>query len=262
MAQVVSNLLHNAAKCTPAGGRITVRVTVVADEACVSIRDSGIGIPEEVLPRIFDLFAQGEHLAESQGGLGIGLTLVRAVVELHGGRVEARSEGRGRGSEFVVHVPRVEGPGPSRPEVASRSPSGAAAFPLDPSGDGHRVRVLVVDDNRDAADGLSALLEHDGHEVRVAYGGAEALQILEDFRADVALVDLGMPGMDGLEFAREVRARPALRGVRLVAVTGWGEPAARERSAAAGFDEHHVKPVAPEALSALLERAARLRHDP
>jgi len=247
LTQVFSNLLNNAAKYTQPGGGITLAARPSGTEVEVSVRDNGIGIPAAMLPRVFDIFVQGEtsgnaagNGAGAQGGLGIGLTMARSLVELHGGRIEARSEGPGRGSEFVVHLPllqQVPGAVPA-PDTASNPLSGR--------------RLLVVDDNRDAADSLALLLSASGAEVRVAYGGEEALVLLAGWTADAAIIDLGMPGMDGCQLAQAIRADALHRGMRLVALTGWGQRADRERSRACGFDEHLTKPAEIALLTACL----------
>lgn len=245
LAQVVGNLLTNAAKYTEPGGRIEVNAGRAGDTAVLRVRDTGIGIATAMLPRIFELFVQADHAAtKAQGGLGIGLTLVRNLVEMHGGTVEARSDGLGRGSEFVIRLPLADAK--SRP-VAPAAAAGANGGP------GVRGRrVLVVDDNRDAADSLAALLRLQGHAARIAYDGPAGLAAAAEFAPDVVLLDLGMPGMDGYEVARRIRAAPGLRGVALAALTGWGQPEDRRRTAAAGFDHHLVKPVEPAALEKLL----------
>jgi PAS domain S-box-containing protein len=245
LTQVLSNLLSNAAKYTDPGGRIWLsagRVPGAADPALeLRVRDNGVGIPAGMLARVFDPFTQVDGAADrSRDGLGIGLTLVRTLVELHGGTVEARSDGPGTGSEFVVRLPLGAGPEPAPPPPAPAPPPGPPR------------RVLVVDDNEDAADTLAALLSLTGHEARAAYDGPAALAAAGEFRPEVVLTDLGMPGMDGYELARRFRAEPAFRGVVLVAVTGWGQDEDRRRTAEAGFDHHLVKPVAPDAVRRLL----------
>jgi len=219
----------------------------------ISVRDDGIGISPELLSRVFDMFVQLGSPPDGQNSLGIGLTLVRSLVELHGGRVEARSEGRGRGSEFVVYLPLSRDGTPERlprREEAETSRS-----------DVRSIRTLVVDDNRDAADSIVALLEANGHEARVAYSGAAALEVLATYVPDLALIDLGMPTMDGYELARRVRRTPRLAYMRLVALTGWGQPEARERSRAAGFDKHVVKPLKASDLDELIVVSAHGSHD-
>jgi signal transduction histidine kinase len=234
IAQAVSNLVHNAAKYTAPGGEITIGAGSEGDLAWIEIRDSGIGISAQVLPHVFEPFVQAERtLARSEGGLGIGLTLVRRVVELHGGRVFARSEGPGRGSAFRIELPHT---------VAFAS----MAVPIG-AGPCARTRparrVLVVDDNVDAAEILSIALESSGHDVAVAHDGPSALEVAESFRPEVVLLDIGLPGIDGYEVARRLRADEMSSAVRLVALTGYGQPADRARAMQAGFDEHLVKPA-------------------
>jgi PAS domain S-box-containing protein len=252
LAQVVSNLLHNAAKYTERGGAIGLTAAREGGEAVLRVRDTGIGIPPEVLPRLFNMFFQAERRTkDSQGGLGIGLALVRGLVELHGGSVEAHSAGPGTGSEFVVRLPLLvrkkgdgEGPAPVDPGAAGGLPAR---------------RVLVVDDNVDAADSLAILLRLLGQEVGVAYDGASALAKAKAEPPAIAFLDLGMPKMDGYELARAFRADPALRRVVLVALTGWGQPEDRQRTREVGFDHHLVKPVEAEALQRLLAERLGVR---
>jgi PAS domain S-box-containing protein len=251
LAQVVSNLLTNAAKYTEPGGRIMLAAARDGDEdgAVVRVRDTGIGIPPELLPRLFDMFFQAERRTkDAQGGLGIGLSIVKGLVELHGGTVEAHSAGRGTGSEFVVRLHLAGNPraGGSAGEDRSSPPTHANPHSA--------CRILVVDDNADAADSLVALLRLEGHEVMVAYDGPAALAAAERAAPAVAFLDLGMPKMDGYELARRFRESPALRSVKLVALTGWGQPEDRARAAAAGFDHHLVKPAEAAQLDALLAR--------
>jgi signal transduction histidine kinase/CheY-like chemotaxis protein len=245
LAQVLLNLLNNAAKYTEEGGQITLTVErAAADPGAVvlRVRDTGVGIPPEVLPKVFDLFTQASRtLDRAQGGLGIGLTLVRRLVEMHGGSVRASSAGPGKGSEFVVRLPLFFGPLPA-PAHGNGSGEHPAA--------GHR--ILVVDDNRDSASSLAVLLRLSGHEVVTAHDGAAALEKAEHFRPQLALLDIGLPGMDGYELARRLRQLPGLRQVRLAALTGYGSEEDRRRSRAAGFDHHLVKPVEREALLVLL----------
>lgn len=236
LAQVFCNLLNNAARYTPRGGRISVTARRESAAVVVSVRDSGIGIPAEMLPKVFDMFTQVDRsLERKRGGLGIGLTLVKKLVELHGGTIEARSEGAGKGCEFSVRLPvpaqagdRVEVQGPTE-----RRDSGPAVR-----------RILVVDDNRDAAESLCLLLQTLGHEVQTAFDGQAAVGSARAFRPDVILMDIGLPGLNGYEAARAIRAEPWGRRVTLVALTGWGQPEDRRRSQDAGFDHHLVKPVA------------------
>jgi len=241
LAQVFSNLLNNAAKYTPRGGSIRLTAAQRGDEIVVKIRDTGIGIPADMLPRVFEMFTQVDRsLERSQGGLGIGLSLVRGLVELHGGSVEARSEGPGQGSEFLV---RLSIHPPARAAHAASNDSRQAAPP--------RHRILVVDDNRDAADSLALLLTLQGSEVRTAYDGLEAIDAAAAFDPDIVLSDLGMPRMNGYEAAQKIRERCSGKVV-LVAMTGWGQDEDKRKSSEAGFDYHLVKPVALDALDQLL----------
>ncbi len=243
LEQVLANLLNNAAKYTEPGGRIRLAANLQAHEVEITVADSGVGIDAELLPRIFDLFTQDKQsIDRSAGGLGIGLTLVKALVELHGGVVDARSPGRGQGSEFRVRLPIAD-----LPDVAPPPPSPAhRAAQVPPR------RVLVVDDNRDSADGLATLLSLEGHHVTTAHDGPSALEKAHRFLPDIVLLDIGLPGMDGYEVARRMRASPDLRTSRLVAVTGYGGEADRLRSEEAGFYDHLVKPVDALALQELL----------
>jgi PAS domain S-box-containing protein len=246
MAQVVSNLLNNAAKYTEHGGKILLAASCEANEAVIRVCDTGIGISPEVLPRLFDMFFQVERRTDSsRGGLGIGLSLVRGLVELHGGRVEAQSAGKGRGAEFIIRLPMLSRPG-NKPDVRhDNAPR--------PTQESLRRRVLVVDDNIDAANTLAMLLRLERHEVEVAYDGPSALAKAEAALPAIALLDLGMPEMDGYDLARVIRAHPTLKNMVLVAVTGWGQPEDRQRSAAAGFDHHLVKPLDTSTLRRLLD---------
>jgi PAS domain S-box-containing protein len=243
LEQVLVNLISNSAKYTERGGRIEISLRRSGDEAVVRVRDNGTGISAEMLPRVFDLFAQaGRGLDRAPSGLGIGLTVVRRLVELHGGRVEVHSEGVGRGAEFVVRLPALA----PRPERAA--PSAPAPAPA-PS---RRARVMLVEDNRDAAESMQMLLELLGHEVHVAHDGAAALPLALVHRPDVMLVDIGLPGVDGYEVARRVRGEPSLASTVLVAVTGYGRAEDKQRAVAAGFDRHLTKPVEPDALRGLV----------
>jgi PAS domain S-box-containing protein len=245
LAQILGNLLTNAAKFTAESGHISLTVGAEADEAVIRVQDDGMGIAAELLPRVFDLFTQGDRsLARSDGGLGIGLTLVKSLVELHGGSVEAHSEGLGEGSEFVVRLPMLPPPA-SQPADAVESQHSSQGPP-------HPCRVLVVDDNKDAAESLAMLLRVAGHEVRTAHDGLTALKMTKTFRPEVILLDIGMPGMDGYEVARRFREQPELKGSLLAALTGYGQEEDRRHSHDAGFDEHLVKPVEPVALERLL----------
>jgi PAS domain S-box-containing protein len=246
LGQVFTNLLDNAAKYADAGGRVVVVIAREAGEAVVRVRDGGIGIAADMLKRIFDLFTQVDRApGRTQAGLGIGLALVKSLVELHGGRVEARSEGPGCGSEFEVRLPLAHAPRAARSRFTASADTGAAR-PLA----GHR--VLVVDDNRDAADTMVQLLMHLAAEARAAYSGIQALDALPALRPSVVFLDLGMPGMDGYEVARLIRGDPAHASVRLVALTGWGQEHDVRRTREAGFEQHLVKPADPDALLSVL----------
>ena len=239
--QVLANLLTNAVKYTPPPGRIEVSVRREAGEAAFSVRDSGLGLEPELLPRIFDLFVQGARgLDRSQGGLGIGLTLVRRIAELHGGRAEARSEGAGKGSEFIVCLPAIEAPG----EVAVSEPLMRSST---------RRRIALVEDNDDVRASLRVLLEMEGHEVVEARDGLQGVDTILRENADVALVDIGLPNLDGYGVARAVRSR-AQRPIVLVAITGYGSQGDAERGAQAGFDAYMVKPVDVVVLTELIAR--------
>jgi len=242
LAQVFANLLNNSARYSPAGSEISLEMASEEQHAVVSVSDSGVGIPASMLPRIFDMFVQLEQNVPREG-LGIGLTLVRRLVELHGGTIEASSPGAGRGSTFKVLLPLADGPPPK--------PAHKSAAIVAPT---YRARILVADDNRDAADTLSAILELDGHEVRTAYDGAKAFQIAEGFVPQIALLDIGMPDLDGYQTARRIRQQPWGSAMLLVALTGWGQEQDRRRAAEAGFNCHLVKPVEPQTIGTLIER--------
>jgi CheY-like chemotaxis protein len=236
LAQVVSNLLTNAAKYTDPGGLIVARAAREGDDVVLSVKDNGMGIPEALLPRVFDQFVQGERtLDRSRGGLGLGLSIVRALVEQHGGGVAARSEGARKGSEFVVRLPLDL----SRPITDV----GAAPEVTPPPPGVTHARCLVVDDNLDAADLFAEALRAEGHDVRTAYDGPGGLLAAEGFDPEVAFVDIGLPVMDGYELARRLREAKAGGRLFLVAITGYGQDSDRARSRAAGFDLHLVKPV-------------------
>ena len=244
LSQVFSNLLNNAAKYTPPGGRIQLRVGVEQGNAVICVEDNGDGIPPEMLKRVFNMFTQLGGRERSQGGLGIGLTLARALVEMHGGAIEAASDGPGKGCRFTVRLPlAVE--------------AGTAQAPVEEtihSLDIRARRVLVVDDNQDAADSLGMLLQLLGAEVLVVHDGRAALEALDSFRPGVVVLDLGMPGMSGLEVARRMREDPAHRAITLVALTGWGQRDDRRRTREAGFDYHLVKPADLTVLRRILAR--------
>jgi CheY-like chemotaxis protein len=242
---VLVNLLNNAAKYTEPGGHISVRAERVGDEATIRVRDDGRGMPASLLPRVFDLFTQGERtLARSEGGLGIGLTLVKSLVEMHGGRVEALSGGVGNGSEFVVRLPALAAP--PRPVPCSSNRNGGTAMM-------NSHRILVVDDKPDAADSLALLLQVSGHETRAAYGGSAALDVAREFAPDVVFLDLGMPGMDGFEVARQLRAAPGGDALLLVALSGYNHDDDLRHCQNAGFDAHLCKPADLDAVRELLE---------
>ena len=248
LAQVFANLLNNSAKYTDAGGEIGITVRREDGWAVISVRDTGAGIPREMLPSVFELFTQiDRHADRAQGGLGIGLTLVKSLVEMHGGTVQANSAGLGQGSEFVVRLPLVSD---KRPAELSGTPEISTSL-LKPR------RVLVVDDNRDAAESMGILLKLLGADVHVAYSGAEALEALPAYRPDVVILDIGMPDMDGYEVARRIRRQPEFQKVTLIALTGWGQDKDRRQSQTAGFDYHLIKPADVDALQALLALVER-----
>ncbi len=244
LPQLLTNLLNNAAKYSPDGGHITIRAGADARAGVVEVhvRDTGIGMTPDALANVFELFAQAagpEHAV--QGGLGVGLSLARSIAQLHGGTLVASSDGPGKGSEFLLRLPLAETP------VTTRDVRDDAASRL--AGN----RIVVVDDNVDAADSLGIMLSYSGHEVRVVYGGRDALATAKEFLPDTMILDLGMPEMDGYAVARAVRADPKLRETRLIALSGYGQLEDRRRTAEAGFDEHLVKPVVFETLNAALE---------
>ena len=246
IAQVVNNLLTNAAKYTPPGGRIALAVRKEGREAVIAVTDSGVGIPPEHQDSIFEMFNQvGRNMGLAQGGLGIGLSLVRQLVALHGGRVSAASPGVGEGSTFTVRLPlgvQAEGNGDD------------LALPERRTAQRRTFRILVVDDNTDAAESLSLLLQLNAHEIRTATNGRDALEIAREFRPDIGFLDIGMPGMTGFELASRLRALPELAGMTLVAVTGWGSEDDLARSREAGIDHHFTKPIAAETVSRLLSQ--------
>ena len=243
LAQVFLNLLNNAAKYTERGGRIDLRAELQGSDVVVSVTDSGIGIPADKLPTIFEMFSQVEGaLSRSQGGLGIGLCLVKRLVEMHGGSVEAQSGGPGQGSEFVVRLPIVV----------------EQTYPRQASDDGDKaqptsdLRILVVDDNRDAAESLAMLLKMMGNNIHTAHDGEEAVTAAREFQPNVVLCDIGLPKLNGYEACRQMKAQAWDKNMILIAVTGWGQDDDRRKSEAAGFDHHMVKPVDPQALMKLL----------
>jgi signal transduction histidine kinase len=242
LTQVIGNLLNNAAKYTDEGGQITLMVEREGREAVVRVRDTGVGITPEMLPKVFDLFTQVDRtLDRAQGGLGIGLTLVRSLVEMHGGCVQAFSAGVGAGSEFVVRLPVLAGA-----EGNETGTAPGAAAPVTPR------RILVVDDNVDSAESLALLLQMAGHQSRTAHNGPGAIAATDAFRPEVVLLDIGLPGMDGYEVAQRLREAAGGEKLLLIAQTGYGQEEDRRRSRKAGFDAHLVKPVDPGALQTLL----------
>ena len=245
MAQAISNLLTNAAKYTEPEGQVSIEARREGDQVAISVRDTGIGISAAMLPNVFEMFVQERQaLDRAQGGLGLGLSITRDLVRMHGGAVEARSEGLGRGSEFTIRIPALVD--------AARRTAGFAAVAAAGALPGHR--ILVVDDNEDAVEMLAALLEHLGHVPRIAHDAQDALHLAESFGPELALLDIGLPGMDGYELAHRVRELPRLGGLRLIAITGYGQESDEERARAAGFDAHLVKPIAIDALEAIVER--------
>jgi signal transduction histidine kinase len=242
LVQVVSNLLTNACKYTPKGGHVRLRAEPQGEELCIVVEDDGLGIPAEALASIFERFVQvQQHQERAQGGLGIGLSVVRSLVEMHGGRVSAESDGPGLGSRFKVWLGRVADTRPL--PFTAQEPSAATLV---------KRTVLIVDDNADAAETLAMLVELQGHEAIVAAGGEEALRLAAARSPHIALVDLGMPGMDGLEVARRMRSLPGGTGFTLVALTGRGTEEDRQRSRAAGFDLHVTKPIQVSHIEELL----------
>jgi PAS domain S-box-containing protein len=251
LSQALVNLLSNAARYTPEGGRIWVTTAKEGQDAVIRVRDSGIGLPGDLVNRVFDLFSQGKRgLDRSEGGLGIGLTLVRRLVEMHGGTVNAHSAGANRGSEFVVRLPCVDS---EQQAAASRTEDIRAES-------SSRRRVLVVDDSRDAADSMRMLLQLWGHEARAVYDGQAAVSAAAEFSPDVVLLDIGLPGTNGYEVARQIRNLPTGSEAVLVAVTGYGQDVDRIRSHDAGMQHHLIKPVEPSDLERLLD-ALQTGHD-
>lgn len=241
--QVLENLLNNAAKYTERGGKISVTAGRQDGQAIVTISDTGVGIPPEILPHLFSLFAQADRsLDRAQGGLGIGLTIVQRIVEMHGGTVEASTEGLGKGSTFTIQLPLL-----SRPQATYPT---ASAEPLSQA---KKMRVLIVDDNPDAAKMLSRVLGVLGHDVEIVLCGIGALEAATTYKPDVILMDIGLPGLDGYKVAQRLREQAETKNVRLVALTGYGQPEDRQRSKEAGFDHHLVKPVAIQDIQAVLD---------
>lgn len=249
VSQVIGNLLTNAAKYTSRGGTITLTVSRENEQAVIRVSDSGMGLTEEQLPRLFDMFMQASPPEKAQGGLGVGLTIARRLVELHGGTIEAHSDGPGRGSEFVIRLPLASAPGAARAEPGQSSASAQ----------GRRMKILVVDDNNDLVQMLELAIQGMGHDVRTALDGRSAIAAALSYRPDVIVLDLGLPVVSGLEVARELRRHPDLAKMRLVALTGWGQESDRRHTTEAGFDRHLTKPTDPEELETLLATYASER---
>lgn len=250
LAQVLSNLLNNAAKYTERAGRIDLRVEQVENTAFLRVRDTGIGIAPEMLPRVFDLFLQAESsTSRTEGGLGVGLALVRQLVEMHGGTVEARSEGLGKGTEMMVLLPVL----PASPEPVNEDASGREVSRSPGQEAFEALRILIVDDNEDSAESLASLLRLFGHDARTAYDGLSALEGARSYLPDVMLLDIGLPKLDGYEVAERLRQEPWRDRILLLAMTGYGQEEDRRRSREAGFDHHLVKPVDLDRLRELLE---------
>jgi CheY-like chemotaxis protein/two-component sensor histidine kinase len=248
LAQAVSNCLNNAAKFTDRGGHIWLIAERANGEVVITVRDTGVGISRAMLPNVFEMFTQGEQTrARTLGGLGIGLTLVKRLVEMHGGTVAAESAGQGMGSTFVIRLPAVLA-SPQCPQPQAEGP----AHMSPPS-----LRILIVDDNRDAADSLAMLLRAGGNDIRTAYDGLEAVEVASEFRPEVVLLDIGLPKIDGHEVAQRIRREPWGRQMCLIAVTGWSDETDRARSRAVGFDHHLVKPLDTGHLAQLLGSVGR-----
>jgi len=245
ISQSISNLLTNAAKYTDANGNISLSVELLPQEITISVKDDGIGLEPQAIPRVFDMFSQVKSAIDrSEGGLGIGLALVKGMIQLHGGWVEATSAGVGRGSQFTIHLPRAL--------VVAQTAQTEAQVPAENARPGARRTVLVADDNRDAADTLALLLDMDGYETAVAHGGLQALADIRRSRPDAAILDIGMPDLNGYEVARCIREEEWGRNMFLLAITGWGHPDDVARAKAAGFNEHLTKPVDAENVVRLL----------
>jgi len=246
LTQIVANLLNNAAKYTPEGGHIQVLAERDGDEAVITVQDSGIGLSPDMLPRVFDMFAQVDRSMErAQGGLGIGLALVKRLVDMHGGSVHATSDGPDRGCRFVVRLPLIRAPA-----RAPRLDAGHELTAQETDG----LRVLVVDDNVDSAESLSQVMQILGYPVAVGHDGVEAVEMAATWRPAVALLDIGMPRMSGLEAARAIRELPGGDRLWLIALSGWGQTEDRRKSREAGFDHHFVKPVDVEVLIELIRK--------
>jgi signal transduction histidine kinase/ActR/RegA family two-component response regulator len=253
LSQSLSNLLTNAAKYTDPQGHIGLEVSLSAETIDLAVKDDGIGLDPKAIPALFEMFSQVESVIDrAEGGLGIGLALVKGLMTLHGGTVEARSAGLGKGSEFILHLPRSV-----VVDLADDDPVSAAAAR---AVSGTRNLILVADDNRDAAQSMAMVLEVGGYEVLVAHTGQEALRMTEELRPDAAILDIGMPDMTGYDVARRLRREPWGRGMVLLAITGWGQQEDKDRAQAAGFDRHFTKPVDPDEVEAALQALLSARH--
>lgn len=247
LSQVLSNLLNNAAKYTESRGLLRLSADVQGDEVQIQVEDNGMGIPSDILPHVFDLFTQSSRAIDrAQGGLGIGLTLVRTIVEMHGGKVAARSAGPGQGAEFTVRLPLWRVAPAEELHAPTSEERGLMCR-------GEHRRILVVDDNVDAAESLALMLGYLGHETRVAHDGPSTLQIAAAFQPELVLLDIGLPGLDGYEVARRLRAQRETRAAVLVAITGYGQEEDRRRARKAGFDHHLTKPVDHDRLIFLID---------
>lgn len=247
LAQIISNLLNNAAKYTPRGGRIQVELDRKDSDLHLCVKDNGIGIAQEDMHGIFDMFAQVKDAMPGSGGLGIGLNIAQRLATLHGGTLVAKSDGAGKGSTFTLVLPAAAAPAPGSLRPADRNASPEA----------RSTRILVVDDNRDGASSLALLLRRLGHEVEMAHNGADALIRGDEFRPELVLMDLGMPVMDGFEACKRMRIRPWGQRARIIAVSGWGQPQDRERGQRAGFDEHVIKPIERHTIERVLRAVER-----
>ena len=246
VVQVITNLLNNAAKYTPPGGHIALTLSQEGGDIKLAVRDDGIGISAELLPRVFDLFTQGERSADrAQGGLGVGLAVVKSLAELHGGRIEAASDGHGKGSVFTLTLPLLD-------ETGDAQSARAVNHHVGPEAPARAMRILVVDDNPDAALMLSMLLEATGYEVHAENSSHAGLARACEYLPDVCLLDIGLPGMDGYQLARQIRDLPGMAHATLIAITGYGQEQDRQKTREAGFHHHLVKPVDPAELAALL----------
>ncbi|HTV76865.1 MAG TPA: response regulator [Steroidobacteraceae bacterium] len=250
IVQVFASIINNSSKFSDPGSDINIHAAREQQQLVVTISDEGVGISEDILPQVFDMFTRNGHCSRSsQGGLGVGMTLAKRLVELHGGRIGAHSAGPGQGSSFVVRLNMLNVP-PLRAVPLVAEPVVANAGRM-------KARVLIVDDNRDGAQGLALMLDMEGHEVRTAADGLEALEIAEEFQPHVVLLDIGMPGIDGYETARRLRMRPWAQSTLLCAQTGWGQEDDKRRARTAGFDRHLVKPIDPEEISRIVSEVCQ-----